>query len=272
MNLNDIQFIFERALQRTFCKKKLLVVSVILLLCGLLVVFFRGIALHTGKWIAMSLTFLPILLCAGVMLSTGVFLVRLYHDEIKKRQISYRSIVSNSWDTVIGTAYLCIPIILCYLLLWMFLGIFVLLNEIPGIGKFFSVVLAFAPFLLNLGSLTLCVLSLSMLFFVAPAVALKGLNRIQLSQLLTRRLQNNVFFNLMLAAIAVLPLLLLFGFLSLAAAITDATCHTCDTPVYTVLQWFFVMIPFMMLLSPAVIFFFNFAAESHVLLQKQEGK
>lgn len=269
MELSDIQFCFNRALSSTFSKKKLCAVSLILLLCGLLVVFFRGLALHTGKWVALSLTFLPVFICAGILLATGVILVRIYHDEVKKKKISYRAIVSHSWDIVIGTAYLCIPIILGYLLLWMMLGIFFLLNDIPLIGHFFGVILAFAPFLLNVGALTLCLISLSMLFLVVPAVALKGLSRVQLSQLVAKRFQSDTFFNCLLAAIASFPLLCLFGLLTLAAIITESICYTCENPLYITMQSFFIMIPFMMLLSPAVVFFFNFAAEAHVLLQKQ---
>lgn len=269
MDLRDIQFIFNRALSQTFCKKKLLAVSIVLLLCGLLVVFFRGLSLHTGQWIGMSLTFLPIFLCAGFLLATGIILVRIYHDEIKKKRVSYTTIIGNSWEVAIGTAYLSIPIILSYLLLWMMLGIFFLLHDIPGVGGFFSVILAFAPFLLNLGSLLLCAVSLSLLFFVAPAVALQGLNQIQLSQLVTKRFQHDIFFNLLLATVGVTPLLVLFALLSLSAFLTGAVCYTCENPLYITLQWFFVMIPFAALLSPTVIFFFNFAAESHVLLKKQ---
>lgn len=269
MNLDDVQFIFNRALSRTFCKKKLLTVFIILLLCGLLSVFFRGLALHTGQWIGLSLTFIPIFLCAGVLLSTGVILIRIYHDEIKKKGVSYRAVVGKSWDVLMGTAYLSIPIILSYLLLWMLLGIFFLLNDIPGIGGFFGVILSFAPFLLNLGALILCILNLSMLFFVAPVVALRGLNRIHLSQMLTKRFQRDAFFNLFLGIIAVMPFITLFGLLVVTAALTGTFCYTCDNSLYVILQWFFIMIPFTAILAPAVIFFFNFAAESHVLLQKQ---
>lgn len=269
MTLNDIQFIFNRALSYTFNKKKLLSVFLVLLLCGVLVVFFRGLAVNAGHWIALSLTFLPIFLCSGVLLSTGIVLVRIYHDEIKKKNISYRNVIGQSWDIVIGSTYLSIPIILSYLLLWMLLGVFFLLNEIPGIGVFFGVILAFAPFLLNLASLFLCIVSLSMLFFVAPVVALKGLNGIQVSQTLTHRLQRDVFLNLFLATIAAMPLLLLLALLTASALLTGAVCYTCNHPLYITLQWFFVMIPFTAILTPAVIFFFNFAAESYVLLQRQ---
>ncbi|MBA3957761.1 MAG: hypothetical protein H0X51_05130 [Parachlamydiaceae bacterium] len=269
MDLRDIQFIFNRAWSLTFNRKKLLSVFVILMLCGILVVFFKGLALHTGQWVAMSLTFLPIFLCAGVLLSTGVILIRIYHDEVKKRPHSYRSIVFKSWDLIMGTAYLSIPLILAYLLLWMMLGVFFLLNELPGVGGFFGVILAFAPFLLNLGALFLCVISLSTLFFIAPVVALHGINRIQLSQLLTQRFQQDMFLNLFLATIAACPLLLITGLLTIAAMMTGAICYTCPTPVYVILQWFFVMIPFTAVLTPGVVFFFNFAAEAHVLIRRQ---
>lgn len=269
MDLSDIQFIFNRAWSLTFTRKKLLSVFIVLMMCGLLVVFFRSLALHSGQWVSLSLIFLPIFLSAGVLLSTGVILIRIYHDEIKQRPLSYRAIIGNSWDLLIGTAYLSVPIILGYLLLWMLLGIFFLLNDIPGIGGFFGVILAFAPFLLNLGALVLCILSLSTLFFVAPVVALRGVNRIQLSQALAARLQHNLFLNLFLATIAASPLLLLSGILTLAAFMTGAICYNCSNPIYFALQWFFIMIPFTAILAPAVIFFFNFAAEAHVLIRKQ---
>jgi hypothetical protein len=268
MNLNDVQFIFNRATSLTFVKKKLLLVFIVLALCGLLIVFFRGLAINAGQWMMMSLTFLPFFLCAGVLLSTGIVLTRIYHDEIKKKPISYREILSNTFELIVGASYFSIPIILSYLLLWMLLGIFVLLKQIPGIGEFFAVILVFGPFLLNLGALVLCVLNLAMLFFVTPVVALKGLNRIRVTQILVKRLKSDMFSNIFLALVATFPLLVFIGLLTLAAFLTGTVCYNCENPLHNVLQWFFIMIPFTALLSPAVVFFFNFAAEAHVLLQK----
>lgn len=268
MNLRDIQFIFNRALSLTFSKKKMLFVFVVLALCGLMVVFFRGLAINAGKWVVMSLTFLPFFLCAGVLLSMGIMLIRIYHDEVKQRPVSYTQIISKSWEVVIGASYFSIPIILSYLLLWILLGIFVLLEQIPAVGEIFGVVLAFGPFLLNLGSLVLCLLNLAMLFFITPIVALTGLNRIRVTQTLVRRLKSDVFSNIVLALFALLPLLFVSGLLILAAFLTGTVCQTCDHPLHNVLQWFFIMIPFTALLSPAVVFFFNFAAEAHVLIRK----
>jgi hypothetical protein len=272
MTLNDIRLCFNRALALTFNRKKLIAVFTVLLLCGILVVFFRGLALEAGQWITLSLTFLPVFLCAGVLLATGIVLIRVYHDEIKKRPVSFRKVLSNSWNVVIGASYISIPIILSYLLLWMMLGVFFLLNSIPGIGQFFGVILAFAPFLLNLGAIVLCVLSLAMLFYVTPAVALRGLNSAQISQMVSRRFQQDVFLNLVLAGIGLLPLAFILALLVMAAMLTGAVCYHCDDPVHIVLQWFFMMIPFTALLTPAIVFFFNFAAESHVMFQRAAAK
>lgn len=271
MNFNDIQFMFNRSLFYSFSKKKLLLVFSVLALCGLLVVFFRGLAINAGQWIMMSLTFLPFFLCAGVLLSMGILLIRIYHDEIKERPIDYSEIVSRSWEVMIGASYFSIPIILSYLLLWMMLGIFFLLKQIPAIGDVFAVILAAGPFLLNLGSLVLCLLNLGMLFFVTPIVALKGLNRTQVTQILVNRFKSDLFTNIFLSFLAIVPLLAVSGLLVLAAFLTGAVCYHCENPLNNVLQWFFIMIPFTALLAPAVVFFFNFAAEAHVLFQKKQS-
>ena len=234
-----------------------------------MVVFFRGLSINAGQWILMSLTFLPFFLCAGVLLSMGILRIRIYHDEIKERPVDYADLLSRSWEVIIGASYFSIPIILSYLLLWMSLGVFFLLKQIPAVGDFFAVILAAGPFLLNLGSLVLCLLNFAMLFFVTPIVALKGLNRIQVTQLLVNRLKSDVFTNVLLAFVAVIPLLAVSGILVLAAFLTGNVCYTCENPLHNVLQWFFIMIPFTALLAPAVVFFFNFAAEAHVMMQKK---
>lgn len=253
----------------TFIKKKLLLTFIILAFCGVLVVFFRGLSATASHWMVLSLTFLPIFLCTGVLLCTGIFLIRIYHDEIKGKLVSYRDVLTKSWEVIISASYFSIPIILSYLLLWICLGVFVLLGQIPGLGSFFTVILIFGPFLINFGSLLLCLVSLSMLFFIAPVIALKGLNRALVSQTLTQRLKKDLFANVCLGLIAILPLAVIVVLLIIAGLLTDAVCYACDSHLLNVLQWFFMMIPFTAILTPAVIFFFNFAAESHVLVLKE---
>lgn len=270
MNFSSLSFMFNRALSYTFSKRKCLIVFCILVLSGLLVVFFRGLALNAGNWVRLSLTFLPIFLCTGILLSMGIFLIRIYHDEVKHLEVNYLNTLSRSVEVMVGSSYFTVPIILSYLLLWILLGVFVLLSEFPGIGEFFSVILSFAPFLIHLGTLVLCVLSLALLFIMAPIVALKGLNREIVFQATMKRLEYNPFGNLLLGALALLPLVFVSILLTIAASLTGSICIECHSTLQTVLKWFFIMVPFTACLTPAVIFFFNFAAEAHVLMQKEQ--
>ena len=269
MDLQTFSYIFNRALAFTFSKKKLLFVFFVLAMSGLLVVFFRGLALHAGQWVQLSLTFLPIFICAGILLSMGILLIRIYHDEIKQKEVNYWKTLSRSWEILMGASYFAIPIIFSYLLLWMLLGIFVLLSEIPMVGDFFGAVLSFAPFLINLGTLVLCLLSLAILFFAAPLIAFKGLEGAKIFNLTIKRLEKDPFTNFILILLALLPLALILTLLVLAAALTGTMCLNCNNSLQTVIKWFFIMLPFTAFLTPAVIFFFNFAAEAHVMMQKQ---
>lgn len=270
MDFQSISASFNRALALTFSKSKWLVVFMALALSGLVVVFFRGLALHAGQWMQLSLTFLPIFISTGILLALGIWLIRAYHDEVKKKSTSYRDTLSRSWEEMMGASYFAIPIILCYILLWILLGVFVLLEELPVIGKLFGVILAFAPFVINLGTLLLCLASLFLLFFVAPIIALKGLDRGVVIQTLVNRMEKNPFANGLLLLIGLLPLALVVALLTMAACMTGSMTVDDSDVSQVVLKWFVVMLPFTAFLSPAVIFFFQFAAESHVLMHKQQ--
>lgn len=246
-----------------------MLVFCVLALCGVLAVFFRGLATQANPWVTLSLLFVPFFICAGVLLSVGILLIRVYHDEIKGKATSYKELILKSWELVIGASYFSVPIILCYLLLWMLLGFFMMLRTIPGIGEFFGVILSFAPFLINFLMLVLAVLNFALLFFVAPVLALRGMNRNLVTEIIVKRWQYDVFGNLFTALIGFLPLLFILTLLIIAALITGSICVNCTSPYLTVMEWFFVMIPFTALLSPAVVFFFHFAAESHVLLMRE---
>lgn len=268
MDFSDISFIFNRSLAKSFEKKKSLLVFLVLLLCGLLVVFFRGASLGAGYWMKQSFTFLPLFLCGGVLLSTGIMLIRIYHDEIKGKEVSYKEVFGKSWEIIIGASYFAIPIVLSYLLLWVTLGLFLLFEQIPFIGSLFSVILAFGPFLLNFGSIILCLLNLALLFYAAPALALKGLSGMHVSRTIMKRFQHDVFGNLLLAITALLPLLTFLVLLSIAGVMAGSLEVATAKPLFSTMRWLFMMIPFVAILTPSIIFFFNFAAESHVLMIK----
>lgn len=268
MNWSDVEKSFSRAMLLSFSKRKMLLTFPVLVLCGVMTVFCRAVAYDASDWVAMSLAFLPILVSSGVLLALGVLLVRIHLHEVKGLLLSFRRLVSGSVDLIMGTSYLSFPPILAYLFLWMALGIFYLLGEIPGIGDFFSVVLAFGPFLLIFGALILCLVNLCLLFFMAPIAAAQSAKRVSITKRLFVFFEGQILSSISLFLLALVPILLVTGLLTLAAFLSNSVP---DKPLSVAIQWFFVMLPFCAVLTPAVIFFFNFAAESYQLLQRKKA-
>jgi len=269
MTFQEIEFIFNRALRFSFSKKKFLFMFPVLVICGLMLVFCRALAVNAGQWVVLSLTFLPIFLSSGLLLAAGVVLARIYHHEVKMIPLSFKKILSQSWELLIGVSYLTFPLLLAYLFLWMVMGVFYLLKEIPALGDVLGVILAFGPFLLVLGSLILSFFNFFLLFFATPHIALKSRLRLKLAEEVYFRFKENLFSNLALFLLGLIPLLLAVGVLSLAAFLTGVNFFVKAETLTIALQWFFVMIPFCGLLTPGILFFFNFAVESYAIMQKK---
>ena len=171
---------------------------------------------------------------------------------------------------MVEIAYLALPVMLIYLVLWTLLGLFYLFKELPLIGEVLGVVLSFGPFLLLLGSFALALICGMALFFVTPLVAFRSSIQWDVLKEVFSRIRFNPFSNLILFFLSVMPSLLMAGLLSLAAFLTSKTYVSLDSPIAVGAQWFFLMLPFAALLTPAVIFFFNFAAEAHVLMVRKQ--
>ncbi len=72
-----------------------------------------------------------------------------------------------------------------------------------------------------------------------------------------------------LLILGMVPLFFVAGLMILAAVLTGRSYYEASRACEVGFQWFFIMLPFAVLLAPAVIFFFNFAAECHVLICKK---
>ncbi|MDE3046468.1 MAG: hypothetical protein KGJ02_07480 [Verrucomicrobiota bacterium] len=269
MSWNEIEKAFLKAWASVFSKHKLLMSFIALSLCGILLVFCRALSIQASSWVGLSLLFLPILLSSGLLLSLGVLLVRIYSHETKGLVLKMGRLFAGSADVAIGTSYLSLPPLLIYLLLWIALGLFFLIKEIPLIGPFFNVILAFGPFLLIFCSLLLCLLNVGLLFFVAPAAAMQSAKRLHLAQRIWQSLKLHPFASFVLFFIGLLPALAIGSLLTIAAVLTNLSFSLSEPSFALALEWFFVMLPFCALLSPTVVFFFHFSAESHQLLQRR---
>jgi len=269
MTWKEVEHAFNRALKFTYSRRKLLFTIPILIFCGLIIVCFRALGAKANDWLAVSMTFLPIFFSFAVLLAAGIILIRIYHHEVKGLPIGYKKTLGASKDLMVEVAYLAVPMVLLYLILWTLLGIFYLFKEIPVIGDALGVILSFGPFLLLLGSFLLSILSLAVLFFVTPCVAFKSSAQFEVLRSVLKRLQFSPFSNLALMLLGLLPLILITGLMTIAAIMTGKNYVAADNPPTIGLEWFFIMLPFSALLAPVVIFFFNFSAEAHVLMVKK---
>lgn len=269
MTWQELEKIFNRALRLSFSKRKFALVFPVLALCGLFAVICKALSQGAGQWIQMSLGFLPIFLCAGLLLGVGIVLIRIYHHEVKDFPLQYLETIKKSFPLFMGIPYFAVPIIFAYLVLWMFLGVFYLLRAIPGIGSTLGSILSFGPFLLVFGSLLLSLLSLITLFFLTPAASLRSHLKPQLAVEIWQKLKENPFLCFIMPLIALFPILLVTGFLSLAAVVTHIMYIDSTHGLSIILKWLFMMVPFSAVLTPAVIFFFHFSAETHSLMHKQ---
>ncbi len=269
MTWKDLEHLFNRALQFTFSRKKLLFMAPILIACGVIVVLCKAMAINASDWVRTSLHFLPLFFCTAVLVTSGIVLIRIYHDEIKGLPVTYRKTIKSSMELMVQVAYLCVPLILGYILLWTLLGMFYLLREIPFIGEVLGVVLSFGPFLLLLGSFILSMLAIKMLFYLTPLVALRSTAHFQILEDVLSRFRLSPFTNCALFLMAAFPFAIIAVLMTVAAVMTEHGYMAIDSDAASGLQLFFIMLPFSILLAPAVIFFFNFAAESYVWMQRK---
>lgn len=260
MTLEYFSRLFNRALRHSFHKKPYIFLFILLATTSLLFLFFRCIATSQEPWLGSSLLFIPLFLGMGIILAGQVLLSKLYLAELENSPAPFRRSFFESGEQMLKISYLTIPLLLLYLLLWVFSSLFLLLHTIPLVGPFLNVVLSFAPFILNLLSLALGLFTLVLSFFVCPHIALgEKFDR----RLFTRRFLDNPFLNILFFLIPAVAVLLVYKLLFAAVDLTMSTFGE-ESSLERVLQSFFIMLPFIALLTPVVNFFFNFAVEAAV--------
>lgn len=258
MTLFEISKMFNRAFVGALEKKKFLFLFSMLMLAGIFVLFFKGLALFAGGWWKNSLDFFPLFIALGFVLAAEVVLVRLYVSEG-----SLRKAIFQSWDLMFRISYLALPLLLLYLLFWILSGIFLLLKGLPLVGTFLSVIFSFAPFLFNLGTILLVVIALFLCFYVCPNLVLKQGKK---NRALLAGLKAEPFYVLLFFLIDLIPVWLVFKVLSFAATLTFSIEALEVGSLERVMQSFFIMLPFLAILTPVINFFFNFAVEVALVL------
>lgn len=269
MQYKDLERMFNRSILLSFSRKKFFFIFPVLLICGLLIVFCRALAFEANRWVIMSLSFLPVFLCSALLLASGALMMRMYYQEVKGVDFEVKKMINQSVQLIVGVSYLSLPFLLSYLVVWSLMGVFHLIQAIPQIGTAVGVLLSFGPFLLVFASIVLSFLCLAMLFFITPQVALKETIEFKVVEHLLLRIRDNVFTNSLVFLIALTPIFFVVGTLVLAAFLTGFEYLSSHHVLGTTMQWLFIMIPFCAILTPFVVFFFNFATETFACLERE---
>lgn len=272
MNFSDLEHMLHRAAAHTMSKKKLLYTSLALFLCGLVMIFGMSASLVFGSWLALSLNFVPLFISLALIMALGVILVQSYHNEVKKRDLEFKDLTMRSWSTMLGTLSLFIPVVVAYLALWMAQGVFLVCASIPFIGPFFAIIFAFIPFVLHLATLLLGLLSIYMLFCLTPALSFStSWQHGNFFQTFKDSLKHG-FTRLLLFIVAFIPLIVSFILLIISLKLTLMMFSQTPNEQEQVMQRFFLMLPFAILLAPSVIFFFNVASETYGYIMSIEKR
>jgi len=263
----NLEKAFNRAILLSFSRKKFIMAFPILVLCGIFFICCKEVSFATSGWLSISFAFLPILLSSTILFILGLLLVRIHYYEARGMPCDFKKLLSSSLNLIVRTAYLSILPIVAYLFLSIFLGFFFLMRAIPWIGNFISVFFSFGPFLLIFSVILLCLFNLWLLFFITPGVAFHSWEKRAFAKQLKGLWTEKLFSSSIFFLIALIPTVVVGALLYLAACLTNVNFLVGVHSLSVALEWFFIAVPFCAILAPAVIFFFNFGAESHQLLQ-----
>lgn len=269
MFFNQLEKCVNKALKESITRKKNLFTAPFILLCGLFFVFCQTVALTCGPWVRLFLMFFPVFLSFGVLLMVGVVLIKAYANEVKQNEHSFKKIVYQSYQMILNIAYLALPFIISYMCLWIVLGVFYLLKSIPFLGSVIGPLLSFVPFLLILVVVLLALSCLFFLFFATPDAILKTGLKVELFNHTLVRLKKSFFSDFISLFVALIPVGVSLLLLLFSRHLVTSTFFSQGGEVVYAFESFFVMIPFCLLMTPSVVFFFNFSAECFLLDDKE---
>ncbi len=269
MNFETLEAMCSRAVAHTFNWTKFAVTTAALLVCSVILVFFKSLCLSASLWVTLCLSYLPFFISCGILMALGVIVIRAYHDEIKGRSYSYAALIASSWETLLTAAFSFFPVILVYIVLWLVLGIFLALREIPLIGDFFSTFFVIGPFFLLCASSLLVIGSFFFVFSAAPLLSLRSVSKEQFLPHVVRLFRECLFQRICFLILALLPCIAIGLLVWFCISLTTALYFVQESHMQLVLQWAFLMLPVAAFFAFPVIFFFHMSAEAHISIQKK---
>ncbi len=261
--LNDVETMLWRSWRYSLSIKKFIIVSLFLLVVLTIFVFCQALSMNTGPWMKVSLFFLPFFISSGFTLSLSIFLNRVYWKEIHGKSVDYKRLITKSWELFLASSFVSLPLFLMYLILWVLLGVFYLIKEIPFFGGVIGSLLSFGPFFVIFLCLVLAIFTIVMLFVIPPSLALEKKDKHFWSKLKTRVISLFPSYA-MLFILGILPLIITSILVLSAFFLTSYLYFTEVSQIIRIFQWMILEIPIAAALSLPFIFFINFALETHL--------
>ncbi len=267
--LGELEVMLSRSWRYVFSVKKLVMTALFLLAILTIFAFCQILSLTAGKWMQISLFFLPVFVSAGFMMALAIFACKIYWRQIKGKTQDYKALVRRSWELFLASSFVSVPLFLVYIGIWALLGIFYLIKEIPLLGGFLGALLSFGPFLLIFLTLALTVATLILLFIAPPALALESKDSFFWRRLLGRIASFFPTYTI-LFIIGVVPLLLVVALLATSWVMTDYLYFESVTPLLRSFQYIILEIPIALFMTIPFLFFVHFSFESHLYLVRRQ--
>jgi hypothetical protein len=262
MNWTSLETAFQKAFRGSFSYRQCLTAFVALVSSGSLTVLCWALSYKAPAWISLSLFFVPIFASFAILLIAGMILCKMYLQEDRRSDFSFEQILFWAKEIFISIASLVRSFLFIYLIVWSAMGVFFLLKALPWIGEFLSIFLSIGPFLFIFASFLLCFASVVFVFFVAPMATLDTIRSGTLLHKVWQIWQGHILSALLLLFLSAIPFLFTTILLYFSAMLTNTSFFSSESSLSIAMQRFLLMIPFVAILTPSLVFFFHFAVES----------
>ncbi|MCH1429299.1 MAG: hypothetical protein L7U87_00935 [Chlamydiales bacterium] len=271
MQQSPTEKMFIRALRLSFSKQLFFWTLLSFIPSAITVVFCRPLMEDANTWLNLALVFIPFFVWVISLSMAGIFITRVYHHRVKEIEYSLSDLYLKSKTAIIEVLYFSVPILILFTFVWAILGFFFLLQSLPAIGNLIFSLLAAVPLLLLFCCVAFLDLSFCVLFFSVPTISLGSKRKLALIGEVVEKFQLAPLLVIKHMLVASLPLVLLCIYFAVALTLDAFIFPSSQHIFYTYLQLISFMLLIALTFTPAVIFFFNFATESHVYFKKTFG-
>lgn len=271
MQQSPTEKMFIRALRLSFSKQLFFWTLLSFIPSIITAALCRPLMEGASTWLSLALVLFPFFVWITSLSMAGVFITRVYHHRVKGIEYSLRDLYLQSKAAIIEVLYFSTPILLLFTAVWALLGFFFLLQSLPALGNLIMSLLAAVPLLLLFCCVALLDLSFCVLFFSVPAISLGSKKKLALIYEVVGKFQLAPLLLIKHMLLASLPLVLLCIYFAIALTLDALIFSSSQHIFYAFLQLISFMLLISFIFTPAVIFFFNFAAESHVYFKKTFG-